>query len=274
MKSRKIFSMLLAIIMILLSFSSCGKKEVKTVLVENESMGEMIVESNEYFTDFDMLFYNTQLDALIQLYAGNGDIAVVDYITAMNYVGDENDFPSLAINDSISLPKEEYAIAFRKGSDAVNYVNKAVCEMVEDGSLKKIAEKYNLTDFLLNEVSYKNLEIGDAESDWRYIKGKGTLVVGITLFAPINYYDDNGELVGFDTEFAKVISDKLGLQVEFKVIAWEDKEILLENKSIDCVWNAVTVTNERKENMEFSMPYMEGKQVAVINTKPDKETNE
>ncbi len=273
MKIRKIFSTLLAIIILLLSFSGCGKKETKTVLFENESTGELMVETNEYFNDFNKSYCNTQLDALIQLYANNGDMAVVDYITAINYVGEDKDFPLLAIDGNIPFSKEEYAVAFRKGSDTVNYVNKAITEMVVDGSLKQIAEKYNLNDILLNKTSFDNIESGDTESDWKYIKDKETLVVGITLFAPMNYYDDNGTLVGFDTEFAKAIADKLGLKVEFKVITREDKEDLLNNKSIDCVWNAVTVTDDRQENMEFSMSYMEGKQVAVINTKPVKETN-
>jgi polar amino acid transport system substrate-binding protein len=76
-----------------------------------------------------------------------------------------------------------------------------------------------------------------ADDDLAYIQGKGTLVIGITEAAPMNYYDENGELVGFDTEFAQAVCAKLGLAYNFVIIDWDMKEVELNAKSIDCIWN-------------------------------------
>ncbi len=103
-----------------------------------------------------------------------------------------------------------------------------------------------------------------AESDWAYIADKGTFVAGITLFEPMNYYDENGELTGFETEFTKAVCEKLGVEAKFQEIEWEQKELELNSKNIDAIWNGLTVTEDRKENMAFSTPYIRNKQVVVI----------
>ncbi len=101
-------------------------------------------------------------------------------------------------------------------------------------------------------------------SDWDYIQNKGKLTIGITLFAPMNYYDDNNELIGFDTELAKAVCDKLGIDVEFVEINWDSKEVELSSKSIDCIWNGMCITEERKENMSISNPYLNNTQAMVM----------
>lgn len=100
--------------------------------------------------------------------------------------------------------------------------------------------------------------------DWAYIADKGTLVAGITYFEPMNYFDEHNELVGFETEFTKAVCEKLGVEPVFQEIEWEKKEIELNAKTIDVIWNGLTVTEERKENMAFSTPYVRNKQVVVI----------
>ncbi|MDO4492649.1 MAG: transporter substrate-binding domain-containing protein [Clostridia bacterium] len=105
-----------------------------------------------------------------------------------------------------------------------------------------------------------------ADDDAAYIKEKGKMLIGITIFDPMNYYDDNGKLIGFDTEFAEAVCAKLGVAPEFVEINWDTKEIELNAKSIDCIWNGMTITEERKENMEFSAAYIRNKQVIVIRT--------
>lgn len=101
-------------------------------------------------------------------------------------------------------------------------------------------------------------------SDWEYIKNKGELVIGITLYEPMNYYDENGELTGFETEFAQLVCAKLGVTPKFQVIEWEQKEFELSSKTIDCIWNGLTVTEEKKADMAFSTAYVRNRQVAVI----------
>lgn len=92
-------------------------------------------------------------------------------------------------------------------------------------------------------------------------------VVGITYFEPMNYFDENGELIGFETEFTKAVCEKMGKTPVFQEIEWDKKELELNSKTIDAIWNGLTVTEERKENMAFSTPYIKNRQVAVINVK-------
>ncbi len=102
------------------------------------------------------------------------------------------------------------------------------------------------------------------KTDWDYIQSKGTLVAGITLFEPMNYYDENNVLTGFETEFTTAVCEKLGVKAEFQVIDWTKKEFELKSKTIDAIWNGLTVTEDRKENMAFSTAYVRNKQVAII----------
>ena len=101
-------------------------------------------------------------------------------------------------------------------------------------------------------------------SDLAYIKDNGVMKIGYTVIDPLNYTDDNGELTGFETEFAKAVCEKLGVEAEFHEIDWNSKEMELNAKSIDCIWNGLTITPEREENMSISTPYLENRQVLVV----------
>lgn len=107
-----------------------------------------------------------------------------------------------------------------------------------------------------------------AESDYEQIKSKGKAVVGITMFNPMNYYDENKELVGFDTELAKAAFEKLGLEAEFIEINWDTKEMELNSRNIDCIWNGMCITEDRKAEMGITNPYLNNTQAMVM--KPDK----
>ena len=104
----------------------------------------------------------------------------------------------------------------------------------------------------------------EAQSDFEYIQEKGKLTIGITYFAPMNYFDENNELVGFETEFATAVCAKLGVEPVFQEISWTAKETELAGKSIDCIWNGMTITPEREEAMDISTPYLANKQVLVV----------
>lgn len=114
-----------------------------------------------------------------------------------------------------------------------------------------------------NTASSDSTSAESTGGDWSYIKDKGELVIGITYFEPMNYKDENGELTGFETEFAQKVCEKLGVKATFQKIDWDSKEVELNSKTIDCIWNGLTITDERKENMGISIPYMENKQVMV-----------
>lgn len=113
------------------------------------------------------------------------------------------------------------------------------------------------------EVPATDTEV-DPDSDLAYILDKGTLVIGITEYAPMNYYDESGKLIGFDTEFAEALCAELGVTPEFIVIDWDTKELELKSKKIDCIWNGLTIKEDRRENMDFSTAYLKNEQVVVI----------
>lgn len=106
-----------------------------------------------------------------------------------------------------------------------------------------------------------------ADDDWAYIKAKGELIIGYTDYAPMNFTDKDGKLVGFDTEYAEAVCAKLGVTPKFVLINWDTKEVDLKAKTIDCIWNGLTVTEDRKENMAFTNSYIINEQVVVIRTK-------
>ena len=103
-----------------------------------------------------------------------------------------------------------------------------------------------------------------AESDLAYVQGKGTLIVGITDFAPMDYKNDAGEWIGFDADMAGAFAESLGVAVEFIEIDWDNKILELNSKSIDCVWNGMTLTPEVLSSMNCSKPYCNNAQVVVV----------
>ena len=108
----------------------------------------------------------------------------------------------------------------------------------------------------------ENAEASD--SDLAYVLDKGVLVVGITDFAPMDYKDENGEWVGFDAEMAVAFAESLGVDVEFVEIDWDNKILELDGKTIDCVWNGMTLTDEVKSAMECSNAYCNNAQVVIV----------
>lgn len=101
--------------------------------------------------------------------------------------------------------------------------------------------------------------------DWKYIEDKGTLIVGITDYAPMNYIGEgSSEWIGFDTEFALAIGEKLGVEVQFQEITeWSAIISEINAKNVDAIWNGMTVNEKREENMHLSTHYMKNRQVFV-----------
>ena len=103
-----------------------------------------------------------------------------------------------------------------------------------------------------------------AGSDMEYVKNKGKLVVGITDFEPMDYKSDSGEWIGFDADLAKAFAQSLGVEADFVEIDWDNKLLELNGKSIDCVWNGMTLTDEVTSSMECSNAYCNNAQVVVL----------
>lgn len=103
-----------------------------------------------------------------------------------------------------------------------------------------------------------------AESDLAYIQDKGEMIIGITEYEPMNYQDENGEWTGFDTEFAQAVCQKLGVEAKFQVVDWDNKHLELNAKSVDCIWNGMTLTPEVLAAMDCTEPYAMNAQVVVM----------
>ena len=105
------------------------------------------------------------------------------------------------------------------------------------------------------------------ESDLAYVQAKGKLIVGITEFNPMDYRSDDDPTgwIGFDADMGKAFAESLGVDVEFIEIDWDNKIMELGAKSIDCVWNGMTLTPEALGSMECTKPYANNAQVVVVN---------
>lgn len=111
-----------------------------------------------------------------------------------------------------------------------------------------------------------------SKSDLEYVQKKGTLIVGITDYKPMDY-KENGQWVGFDADLAKLFAEKIGVNVEFVEIEWNQKTTELSSKAIDLVWNGMTLSDELKTEMDFSVSYATNMQVAVIKKSNSKSIN-
>ena len=108
------------------------------------------------------------------------------------------------------------------------------------------------------------VETEETASDLAYVKDKGVLVVGITDFAPMDYKNEAGEWIGFDADMAKGFAEKLGVEVEFVEIDWDNKILELDGKTVDCIWNGMTLTDEVKAAMDCSNPYCNNAQIVIV----------
>lgn len=112
----------------------------------------------------------------------------------------------------------------------------------------------------------ENAEASEATDDsWTKIQENGKIIMGLDdSFPPMGFRDENGELVGFDIDLARAVADHLGVELELQPIDWSTKEMELEAGNIDMIWNGYTITDERKERVLMSDPYMENDQVIVV----------
>lgn len=107
-------------------------------------------------------------------------------------------------------------------------------------------------------------EAAAADSDLAYIQEKDNMIIGYTVYEPMNYTDENGEFTGFDTELATLVCEKLGVEPVFQEIDWNTKELELNGKTIDCIWNGMTLDADREANMACTQPYVKNAQVVVM----------
>ncbi len=254
---KKLLTLSLALLMLvgcLASVASCSKKD-------------------ELKFGKEVLSVASQLDALNGLKKGDADIAVIDSVMAGYYMKSTAEFADYQILNGVVLAEESYGIAAKKGNEALmSKINEAMIALV-DSDYKTVAETYGLTTELLVKADTQNPLAAATDNSWTKVAEAGKLIIGYTVFAPIAYTEGDGAdapLKGFDIDLARAVIAYLNgkyntaVELEFIVINWEQKEALLENGTIDLVWNGMTITEERQAGMTLSVPYLANKQVAVI----------
>ncbi len=263
---RKIASLLLVGCMAL-SMCACGSKtdsssekgdstDSRVYAVEAGSAGEAVAKEK----GFEYNSVGSQADALMEVASGTSDAAIIDLLMAGAMIGDGTSYQDLIHTDELTT--EEYGVGCRKGSDLASYINQVFADSYKDGSMKETAEKYGVQDALVEQKDAK-YEASDSDSDVEYIKNKGTLIVGITDFEPMDYKDGD-KWIGFDADMARMVADKLGVEAQFVEIDWDNKIMELDSNNIDVVWNGMTLTDEVTSSMECTNAYCNNAQVVVV----------
>lgn len=256
---KKLAMVLVAAIAVCGTLSGCGgAKDSKNMVyaVEAGSAGEAAAGEKGY----QINSVASQADALMEVASGTSDAAIIDLLMAGAMIGEGTSYPDLVHTEE--LTKEEYGVGCRKGSDLASYINSVFAESYADGSMKETAAAYGVQEALVEQQASEYSDNGSG--DVAYIQGKGTLIVGITEFEPMDYKDDAGEWIGFDADMARMVADKLGVEAQFVVIDWDNKIMELESKNIDVVWNGMTLTDEVTNAMECTNAYCNNAQVIVV----------
>lgn len=259
----------LAVIMVMgLSMAACGKDNGADMnaagsggdlvyAVEAGSAGEAAAKEN----GFQYNSVASQGDALMEVASGTSDAAIIDLLMAGAMIGEGTSYPDMKYTDELTT--EEYGVGCRKGSDLAAYINAVFAESYADGSMQATAETYGVQEALVEQKA-SEYPMAESGGDLDYIQGKGTLIVGITDFAPMDYKDGSNEWIGFDADMAKMVGKKLGVEVQFVEIDWDNKVMELNSKNIDVVWNGMTLTSEVTEAMECTNAYCNNAQVIVV----------
>lgn len=235
-----------------------GNEDTQIVYaVEAGSAGEEVAQEK----GFQINSVASQADALMEVASGTSDAAIIDLLMAGAMIGEGTSYPNLTHTDELTT--EEYGVGCRKGSDLASFINSVFAESYADGSMLETATTYGVQEALV-EQSESEFTEAETDSDVAYIKDKGTLIVGITDFAPMDYKDESGEWIGFDADMARMVAEKLGVEAQFVEIDWDNKIMELESKNIDVVWNGMTLTSEVTEAMECTNAYCNNAQVIVV----------
>lgn len=255
---KKKIAVLLSLTMLLgTALTGCGKSGSDELVyaVEAGSAGEEVAKEKGYKNNA----VASQADALMEVASGTSDAAIIDLLMAGAMIGEGTSYPNLVYTDKLTT--EEYGVGCRNGSDLASYINAVFAETYANGSLMETAKKYGVQETIVEQEACEYTASED--SDVAYIQDKGTLIVGVTEFKPMDYKED-GEWVGFDADMARIVAEKLGVKVEFVIIDWDNKIMELDSKNIDVVWNGMTLTDEVKAGMECTNAYCSNAQVVVV----------
>lgn len=264
MKMKKLLSMVL-ISACVLSMTACGGKEEETKKIEISESGDLagltigvqqgttgdLACSDIVEKDSQMKRYPKGAAAVQALETGKLDCVVIDAQPAAKFVEKSDD---LEIIDGI-FDDEQYAICIKKGnSELLESINKALGELKDDGTLDKIIANYIGDD--TGSFTYETPEGTD--------HSKGTLVMATNAeFEPYEYHEGD-EIVGIDVDIARAICDKMGYELKIEDMEFDSILPAVEAGKADFGAAGMTVTEERKENAEFTDTYANATQVVII----------
>ena len=164
---------------------------------------------------------------------------------------------------------EEYAIGFRKDDYALAAkVQEILDEMAKDGAAGKISKEWFGREdaFLQGKEFPREMKTVSGDNSLQYILDKGEIVLGLDeSFPPMGFRDSKtGEITGYDIDLAKEMAKRLGVELKIQPIDWAAKEMELDSKNIDMIWNGMSVTDERVQNMFLSKPYLANTQCIIV----------
>ena len=272
---KKIISAVLAAMMLcgMMSLTGCkSKSSEKTINVtdvsqlsdlkigtQSDSAALEAMQANADYANFkdNISEYASYDEAILDLQAGRLDVIVVDQV--LGEYKNTKLTEKLAVSD-FNFGDDYYAIGCRNGeTDVAEKLNTAIKVLIDNGKAAEISNTW----FGKNIVIFDDYDSVPAKTEtvgWDYIKNKGKLIVGLDdTFAPMGFRDESNNLVGFDIDLAKAVGENLGVEIEFKPIDWDAKELELSSKNIDCIWNGMSATDERQQNMSLTKKYLNNK---------------
>ncbi len=224
---------------------------------------------------------DAQADILKELNAKTADVGIMDFTMANYLLSTDTAMANELMIADIDFEKEYYGIAFRKGADgklnALTYLVNTAMKALEDTKYQEIAAEYGIQDATLELATPQALTQDDIDmTDFNKVVENGKVVIGFTLNAPMALGEGEQTTGGFDTDFSKEVFALISsmveeeIAVEFKLISWGNKEAEMEAGTIDCIWNGMTVTDERAAMWDITNNYLTNRQCAVIR-KADKD---
>lgn len=170
---------------------------------------------------------------------------------------------------------EQYGVGFRKEDIALGLeVQKYLDAMMEDGTMQQISQKWFGKDATLKDAAYlKESKAPEGDTSLQKILEKGELVMGLDDgFPPMGFRDQDQEIKGYDIDLAKEVAKRMGVKLKLQPIDWDSKELELNGGKIDCIWNGMSITDERLAAMYFARPYINNKQIIIVPENSDIKT--
>ncbi len=166
-----------------------------------------------------------------------------------------------------TLDAEEYGIGFRNTDIALGLeVQRILEEMIADGAAAEISNKWFGDDVILCADTYIEESVApEGDNSLASIIDKGTFILGLDdSFPPMGYRDEANNIVGFDIDLAAEVCARMGVELVLQPIDWDAKELELSAGKIDCIWNGMTITDERVANMYFTKAYIANEQIVIV----------